>query len=165
MSNYLKTFEFKKQPQEISYLEVDPLNITEDFVFYHNKSKIRKALTPIQYLFKSYTKNPLLALAIRDSFLQEEYTESFMMVLFTVPKVVEQTNKIIQEYSDIQLNKGCYYMHVSSTYLLLLARDMKGLDTGIEIMENLLNQVLEHYFDKKEFEDFIKIRPFKIIGC
>jgi hypothetical protein len=139
MSNYLKIFEFKKQPQEISYLEVDPLNITEDFVFYHSKSRIRGALSRLQYLFKSYTKNPLLALGIRDSFLKDDFTEKFLIVLFTIPKVVEQTNEIIQENSDIQLNEGCYYMRVSSTYLLLLARDMKGLGTGIDIMENLLN--------------------------
>jgi hypothetical protein len=165
MSNYLKEFEFKKQPEKISYLEEDPLNITEEFVFYHSKSKIRCALNRLQYLFKSHTKNPLLALGIRDSFLNDEYADKFLIILFTIPDVVKQTNKIVQENSDIQLNEGCFYIRVSSTYLILLARDVKGLDTGIDTMEDLLSQVLEHYFDKKEYEDFIKIRSFKITGC
>jgi len=44
MTDYIKTFEFDKPPKKITYLDEDPLKLTEDFVFYHNKSKIRKGL-------------------------------------------------------------------------------------------------------------------------
>ncbi|MHA1915917.1 MAG: hypothetical protein ACW986_12290 [Promethearchaeota archaeon] len=165
MSNYLKEFEFKKQPEKFSFTDEDPLNITEEFVFYHSKSKMRKALNQLQYLFKSYTKNPLLALGIRDSFLSDEYADEFLIVLFTVPEGVEQINKIIQENSEIHIKDGCFYIRVSSTYLLLLARDIEGVSAGINTVVDLMTQVLDHYFDKKGFEDFIKIRTCKINGC
>ncbi|MHA2088552.1 MAG: hypothetical protein ACW972_09760 [Promethearchaeota archaeon] len=53
MTDYIKKFEFKETPKEITYIEGAPLELNEDFVFFHNKSKARKDLTPLQYLFKS----------------------------------------------------------------------------------------------------------------
>ena len=164
MTDYIKTFEFEKPPKKITYLDEDPLKITEDFVFYHNKSKIRKGLNRLQYLFKSYTKNPLLALGIRDSLLKKEFTEKFLIILFTTPEVVEDTNNIIEKNSDITLTEGDYYLITTSKFLLLLTRDLKGINSGISTMEEILKQVLEDYFRKKKFEEFIKIRPFELFN-
>ncbi|MFX1411081.1 MAG: hypothetical protein ACFFA6_12070, partial [Promethearchaeota archaeon] len=68
MSDYIKKFEFEKEPKEITYIEGEPLKLNKDFVFFHNKSFFRKELTRLQYLFKSYTSVSLLASGIRDSY-------------------------------------------------------------------------------------------------
>ncbi|KKL10650.1 hypothetical protein LCGC14_2553710, partial [marine sediment metagenome] len=44
-------------------------------------------------------------------------------------------------------------------------REMEGLIPGIDMLESILNQVLEDYNIQKRFNDFIMIRPFKIIDC
>ena len=59
------------------------------------KSKIRKSLNKLQYLFKSYTKTPLLASGIRDSYLTEEFTDEYLIILFTTPEIVKDTNSIL----------------------------------------------------------------------
>ncbi len=165
MSDYIKKFEFKENPKEITYIEKSPLELNEDFVFYHNKTKVRKELTPLQYLFKSFTNNPLLALGIRDSFLKKELTDKYFIILFTTSEIVKDVNGIIVEYSDVEINKGCFYLVTTSDYMLLLTEDMGGVKSGIKIMEEILNQVLEDYFRKKNFDDFIKIRQFRINNC
>ena len=152
-------------PKEITYIEESPLELNEDFVFYHNKSKVRKELTPLQYLIKSFTKNPLLALGIQDSFLKKEFTDKYLIILFTASENVKNTNKIIAEYTDIEINQGCFYLVTTSDYMLLLTKDLDGLKSGKKIMEEILNQVLEDYFTKKNFDDFIKIRQFRIYSC
>ena len=162
MTDYIKNFEFEKPPKKITYLDEDPLNLTEDFVFFHNKSKIRKGLNRLQYLFKSYTKNPLLALGIQDSLLKKELTEKFLIILFTTPQIVEDTNKIIEKNSNIILTEGAYYLTTTSKFLLLLAKDLRGINSGVNTMEEILKQILEDYFDKKNFKEFMKIRPFKL---
>ena len=165
MTDYIKKFEFKETPKEITYIEESPLELNEDFVFYHNKSKVRKELTPLQYLIKSFTKNPLLALGIQDSFLKKEFTDKYFIILFTVSENVKNTNGIIAEYTDIEINQGCFYLVTTSDYMLLLTKDLDGLKSGKKIMEEILNQVLEDYFTKKNFDDFIKIRQFRIYSC
>ncbi|MHA1987899.1 MAG: hypothetical protein ACW98D_14785 [Promethearchaeota archaeon] len=165
MTDYIKKFEFKESPKEITYIEEAPLELNEDFVFFHNKNKIRKSLTPIQHLFKSYTTNPLLALGIRDSYLKEELTEQYLIVLFTTSEIIKDTNKIISGYADIEIKPGCFYLETKSNYLLLLTKDLKGLHAGANIMEEILTQVLEDYFTRKIFEEFIKIPQFKINSC
>ena len=133
--------------------------------FFHNKSKVRKDLTPLQHLFKSYTPTPLLAYGIRDSFLKKELTEQYLIVLFTTPEIIKDTNKIISGYTNIEINQGCFYLETNPEYMLLLAKDMEGLHSGTAIMEDILTQVLEDYFSKKNFEEFIKIPQFKINSC
>ncbi len=165
MTDYIKKFEFKETPKEITYIEESPLELNEDFVFYHNKSKVRKELTPLQYLIKSFTKNPLLALGIQDSFLKKEFTDKYLIILFTASENVKNTNEIIAEYTDIEINQGCFYLVTTSDYMLLLTKDLDGLKSGKKIMEEILNQVLEDYFTKKNFDDFIKIRQFRIYSC
>ena len=165
MTDYINKFEFKETLKEITYIEEKPLELNEDFVFFHNKSKVRKDLTPIQHLFKSYTKNPLLALGIRDSYLKEELTERYLIVLFTTSEIIKETNKIISGYADIEINQGCFYLEANSEYLLLLAKDLDGLHAGTNIMEEIFTQVLEDYFNRKNFEEFIMIPQLKINSC
>ncbi|MFX1343734.1 MAG: hypothetical protein ACFFBC_08150 [Promethearchaeota archaeon] len=162
MSNYLKEFEFKSPPKNLTYLDGEPLKLTEKFDFFHNKNKIRKGLNQLQYLFKSYINNPLVASGIRDSYLSEKYTEEYLIVLFTTPELVKKANKILASYSNIKFTQGNFFLITTSDYMMLLAKDMKGINSGIEIMEKILNQVLEDYFNKKNFEDFIKIRQFRV---
>ncbi|MHA2391661.1 MAG: hypothetical protein ACXAEX_06805 [Promethearchaeota archaeon] len=165
MSSYLREFTFEKSPKEITYLEEEPLKLTEEFTFFHNKSKLRKELSRLQYLIKSYTKNPLLALGIRDSFLKQEYTDQFLIMIFTTSEVVESTNSIIQEYLNLEITEGCFYLKTTPNYMLLLTRDLAGFHEGIDVVEEILKQILEDYFDKKDFQDFIKICPFTLKSC
>jgi len=162
MSNHLKEFEFKSPPKSITYLEGEPLKLSEKFDFFHNKTKLRKLLTQLQNLFKSYIKNPLLASGIRDSYLTEKYSEEYLIVLFTIPEIIKNSNEILASYSDIEFAQGNFFLITTPDYMMLLAKDMKGINSGIEIMEEILDQVLEEYFNKKNFEDFIKIRQFKL---
>jgi len=165
MSDYIKKFEFKENPKEITYFEEPPLELNEDFVFYHNKSKIRKLLTPLQYLFKSFTKTPLLAFGIQDSFLKKEFTDNYLIILFTTSEIVKNSNGIIAEHIDIEINPGCFYLATTSDYMLLLTKDMDGLNSGAKIMDEILNQVLEDYFTKEKYDDYIKIRQFRTYSC
>ncbi|MHA1932724.1 MAG: hypothetical protein ACW96X_09310 [Promethearchaeota archaeon] len=165
MTDYIKKFEFKESPKEITYIEEKPLELNEDFVFFHNKNKVRKDLTPLQHLFKNYTQNPLLALGIRDSYLEEELTDKYLFIIFTTSKIIKDTNNIISGYTDNVINQGCFYLETNSDYMLLLTKDMDGLHSGTNIMEEILTQVLEDYFTRKNFEDFIKISQFKMNSC
>lgn len=162
MPNHLKEFIFKNPPKSITYIEGEPLKLTEEFNFFHNKTKLRKNLTQLQLLFKSYMKNPLLASGIRDSYLTEEYTEKYLFVLFTTPEIIKNSNEILASYSDIEFTQGNFFLITTPDYMMLLAKDMNGINPGVEIMEEILNQVLEDYFNKKRFEDYIKIRQFKL---
>ena len=165
MTDYIKKFEFKKSPKEITYIDGEPLKLTENFVFFHSKNKIRKSLTPLQNLVKSHTKNPLLASGIRDTYLKKEFSEKYLIVLFTTQENGRDTNSVIEKYTEIELNQGCYYLVSTSAYMLLLAKDMEGLNLGVSIMEEILSQTLEDYFSKKNYDEYIKIHPFKAISC
>ena len=162
MSNFLKEFEFEKPPKKITYFDTDTLKLSNDFQFLHNKSKFRKELTRLQNLVKSYTNSPLMVSAFRDSYIKEEYTEKYLIVLFTTPDCIEETNKIIEGYTDIEFSTGCFILETKAKYMLLLTRDMKGLISGVNMMESILNQILEDYMIRKQYNEYIMIRPFKI---
>ena len=162
MLNHLKEFMLKNPPKNIAYIGGEPLKLTEKFDFFHNKTKVRKNLTQLQHLFKSYIKNPLLASGIRDIYLTEEYTEKYLIVLFTTPEIVKESNEILASYSDIEFTQGNFVLVATQDYLMLLTEDMEGINSGVEIMEEILHQVLEDYFSKKNFEDFIRIRQFRL---
>ena len=49
--------------------------------------------------------------------------------------------------------------------MLLLAKDMDGLISGIDTMEEIFIQTFEDYFNRKKFEEYIKIPPFKMTSC
>ncbi len=165
MSKFLKEFEFEKTPQEITYFDNDPLELHNEFMFLHNKSKFRKELTRLQNLIKSYTKAPLMVTSIRDAFLKKEYTEKYLIVLLTTSQYVKEVNTIIEAYSGIDFNPGCVFLEANSKYMLLLTRDMEGLILGVNIMELILKQILENYLNEKRFDEYITIRPFKLIDC
>lgn len=165
MPNFLNKFEFDKFPKKIEYFDNDPLCLNKEFVFFHNKSKFRRELTRLQNLIKSFTNSPLKVAGIRDGLLKEELTEKYLIILFTTPEIVQNINQIIDDRSDIEFNPGCFLLESTSKYLLLLTREMEGLIPGIDMLESILNQVLEDYKIQKRFDEFIMIRPFKIIDC
>ena len=165
MSKYLNEFEFERLPKKITYSDKDPLILSNELTFYHNKNKFRKELTRLQNLFKTYTKTPLLATAIRDTFLKEEYTEELLIVMFSTSENLKEINQIIEAQSELKLNQGCFYLGATSKYMLLLARDMEGLKLGVDSMESILNQILENFMNQKIFDDYIMIRPFEIYDC
>ena len=165
MSDFLKEFIFEKSPIKITYFDKESLKLNNEFIFFHNKSKFRKELTGLQYLIKSYTKTPLQAAGIRDSFLKERYSEKYFIVLFTTLETSKNANQIIETHSDLELNHGCFYLEANTDYMLLLARDIEGLNLGVDIMETILKQVLEDYMKHKRFDDYIQICPFELIDC
>lgn len=162
---FLKEFEFDKSPKNITYFDNEPLKLNNEFIFFLNKSKFRKELTRIQNLIKYYIKTPLIVTGIRDTYLKKQYTEKYLLVLFTTSEVVKETNTIIEAHSDIELNLGCVFLETNSEYLLLLTRNMEGLILGVNIMELILKQILEDYLNQKKFDEYITIRPFKLIDC
>ncbi|TFG06069.1 MAG: hypothetical protein EU539_08635 [Promethearchaeota archaeon] len=164
MSKYLEKYEFEESPKELKYLDGGPLKLNDDFGFYHNKNKFRKELNSLQYLFKKYVKAPLLAPGIRDTYLKEAYTEKFLILIFTTAEKIRETNQIIEACSR-SVEESCYCIRTTSEYMLLLAKDMKGIKSGINRMEIILKQTLEDYFNQKKFDDFIKIRPFELYAC
>ncbi|MFX1489725.1 MAG: hypothetical protein ACFFBI_11295 [Promethearchaeota archaeon] len=164
MSNYLKEFKFNSPPKKIIYLDDEPLKLTENFVFFHNKSKIRGNITRLQNIFKAYIKNPLLATGIRDSYLKEEYTDKFLIILFTTQDIISNANNIIKTHLEVDFEKVQFYLQVTSQYLLLLAKNLKGINEGVDLMEDIFKQVLEDYFNRKDFDSYIKIRPIELIG-
>ncbi|MFX1501701.1 MAG: hypothetical protein ACFFDH_12115 [Promethearchaeota archaeon] len=165
MSTFLKEFEFEKAPFKIKYLDGEPLRLTNEFIFFHNKSKFRKELNQLQYLIKSYTKVALHAAGIRDSYLKEEFSERFLIVLFTTPESVKRSNEFLEIQSELKLDSGCFYLQTTSEFMLLLSKDMEGLKLGIKTIETVLKQVLEDYMNQKRFDDYIKICSFELSDC
>jgi len=161
----LKEFEFDKSPKNITYFDNEPLKLNNEFIFFLNKSKFRKELTRLQNLIKSYIKTPLIVSGIRDTYLKKQYTEKYLIVLFTTSENVKEINAIIEAHSDIELSPGCVFLETNSEYLLLLTRNMEGLILGVNIMELILKQILEDYLNQKKFDEYITIRPFKLIDC
>ena len=45
MSKNIRDYEFRSNPKEITYFDYEPLKLTREFNFFHNKSKFRKELT------------------------------------------------------------------------------------------------------------------------
>lgn len=165
MSDYIDKLVFKETPKEFTYEEGEPLKLNEKFKFYHNKLKFRRELNKLQYLFQDYVKTTLQAAGIRDTYLKKEYTDAFFMVIFTDPNTIKQTNAFIKEYEDITLEKGCYFIDCNSDRMLLLAKDFDAISAGTVTMETILDQVLREYFQRKEFDKFMKIRPFQLSSC
>ena len=82
---------------------------------------------------------------------------------YKTPKT--DANRFIKNHSELQLKSGCFFLITNSNYMLLLARDMEGLVFGIDTIEDILKQVMEDYLSKKNFDDYIKIRSFKLFDC
>jgi len=165
MSEYLKKFEFKQEPKSIKYLEGEPLALNNELNFFHNKNKFRKELNRLQYLFQEYTGTPLLASGIRDSYLTEELSDPFLIVLFTDNNTITKATKIINTNQNVELNPGCFFLESTSSYMLLLSKDNEGLVAGIDIMEAIFKQIFEAYLKKQNFEEFVKIQPFSLLDC
>jgi len=165
MSINLREYVFKLKPTEITYLDKDPLKLNKDFIFFHNKIKFRKEITRLQNLFKDYTKIALPASGIRDSYLKEEFSESYYIIVFTTHEVVRTANEIIEPHSQIDLKTGCYYLESTSEYILLLAKDLGGVKSGVITMEDIFHQTFEDYYAQKNTDDFVKIRSFKLFNC
>lgn len=165
MYEYIKNYEFKNNPEEITYSDEEPLKLSKEFSFYHNKNWFRKEINRFQYLFKSHLENPLVAAGIRDTYLKEEYAENYLIVLFTDSLTIRDANHIIETNLDKEISQGCFYIISNSKYLLLLAKEKDGLVSGLSVMEEILTQTLEDYFNQKQFDDYIKIRPFKLFDC
>ena len=165
MYDYIKKYEFKNNPKEITYFDGEPLKLSNEFTFYHNKNWFRKELNRFQYLFKTYLKKPLLASGIRDTYLKEEYAENYLILLFTEGLTVKNTNHIIETNLDKEISQGCFYIISNPKYLLLIAKEKNGLVSGLNVMEEILTQTLEDYFNQQQFDDFIKIRSFKLFNC
>lgn len=165
MYEYLNEFEFNETLKQLSYIEGEPLIINNQFSFFHNKNKFRKHLNRLQYIFKDYTNDSLVAAGIRDTYLKEEYTENFLIILFTTNEIVKNANEIIEKYVNKKFNPGCFYLEITSNYMLLIAKEMKGLISGIDIMEEIFIQTFEDYLKQEKFDDYIKIRQFFINNC
>ena len=165
MSTFLKEFKFEKTPSKITYLDEEPLKLSNEYIFFHNKSKFRKELNRLQYLIKSYTKIPLHAAGLRDSYLKQEYFKNYFIVLFSTSEIAKKSNEIMDTISDKVLNPGCFYLKTSSDFMVLISRDVEGLNLGIETMEIILKQVLEDFMNQKKFDDYIKVGSFELLDC
>lgn len=165
MSEYIKEYVFESAPKEITYYDGETLKLNNEFCFYHNKNKFRRELNRLQYLFKDYLKTPLLASGIRDTYLSEEVSNKYLIILFTTQEIVKKANEIINMRSEIIIPPGCFYLETTSKLMLLLVKDMKQLILGVDMMEKLLKQTFEHYLNQKKFNEYIQIRPFKMINC
>jgi len=165
VSDYVKEYEFKNPPKEIKYYDDKPLELSNEFSFYHNKSLFRKELNRLQYIFKNYLKTSLIAAGIRDSYLKEEFTEKFLILMFTTSKIIKNTNQIIEVHSQMEIPSGYFYLESNSKYMLLLTKDKDGLNSGIDTLEEIFTQTFKDYFNRKKFDEYIKIRPFKMISC
>ena len=124
MFDILKEFKFEKVPRKIAYFDKEPLNLSNELIFFHNKSKFRKYLTQLQYLIKSYTNTPLQVAGIRDSYLKEGFSEKFLIVLLSTSETIKKTNEIIEPHSEMELNNDCFYLEVDTNYMLLLSRNI-----------------------------------------
>lgn len=161
----MRQFELKNSPLKLDFLEGDPLKLSEEFKFYHNKLKFRKEINRLQYLFQKYFKSPLQATGIRDSYLNEKFTESFFILIFSTYDIIRKMDDLMKNYLDIIIKRGCFFIESNSNYIILLSKDMEGLTAGIYTMEEILTQILDNYFQKKEFDTHIKIYPFKLYNC
>jgi hypothetical protein len=165
MSKKIRDYEFRSIPKEITYIDEEPLNLDKSFSFFHNKIKFKKELTRLQLIFKDYTGISLLATGIRDTYLKEEYSEKFYIVIFTTSSVIKDSNQIVGSYKDTNIKPGCFYLESSSNYMLLLAEDMEGLIAGVDTFEDILNQTFKAYSEQRNIDDYVKIKPFKLFNC
>jgi len=165
MSKNIRDYEFRSKPKEITYLDDAPLKLDKNFSFFHNKNKFRKELTQLQLIFNDYTKISLPASGIRDSYLKEEYSENFFIVIFTTNQVIKGANQMIDPYKDTNIKSGCFYLESTPNYMILLAKNMEGLISGIATLVDIFTQTFEIYFKQNIRDDYIKIKPFKLFSC
>jgi len=165
MSKNIRDYEFRSKPKEITYVDDAPLKLDKNFSFFHNKNKFRKELTQLQLIFNDYTKISLPASGIRDSYLKEEYSEKFFVVIFTTNQVIKGANQMIDPYKDTNIKPGCFYLESTSNYMILLAKNMEGLTSGIATLVDIFTQTFEIYFKQNIRDDYIKIKPFKLFSC
>ncbi len=165
MSPFISEFSFKKTPKKITYLDGPALNLTNELSFYHNKNRFRKELTRLQLILKNFINQSLPASGIRDSYLKQEYSDNYLIVILTNKDIIKNATEIVKGINPIIMNPGCFYIESKSEYLLLLAKDMDGLNSGIEHIESILTQILEDYLNNKNFEEFIQIRQFSLSNC
>lgn len=165
MSKNIRDFDLRSKSSKITYLDDEPLKLDKNFVFFHNKIKFRKELTRLQLIFKDYTNITLPASGIRDSYLKEEYSEKFYIVIFTSNQFIKDANQIIDPHKETNFKPGCFFVESATNYLLLLAKDMEGLTSGIDTLYDIFTQTFELYIEQKDLEDYIKIRPFKLFNC
>lgn len=165
MSEYIREYNFGDTPLEIKYYDKEPLKLTNEFGFFHNKISFRKDLNRLQDVMKKYLNIIIFPSAIRDSYLKEEYTEKLLILLFTEKETHRSASRIIEPHIDRTINQGCFYIESTSEYLLLLAKDKEGVSLGVILFESILAQTLEHYMEQKKFDDYIKIRPFELNSC
>ncbi len=165
MSKYLSDYKFEITPLKIEYFDDEPLKLTNNFVFFHNKSTFRKELVRLQNFFQEFLNHSINASGIRDSYLKEKYSKKYLIVLFTDLENVKDSNLIIKENSDKEISLNCFYLISNSNYMLLLAKDRNGLISGIDTMEEILTQTFNDYIKQKQYDDYVKIRPFKLLSC
>ncbi len=165
MSKNIRDYEFRSKPREITYLDDEPLKLDKNFCFFHNKIKFRKELTRLQLISKELTNFTLNASGIRDSYLKEEYSENFLLVIFTTNQVIRDANQIIDPYKNTEIKPGCFHLESTPHYMLLLAKDIEGLISGVDALEDILTQTFKLYFEQRKMDDYIKIKPFKLISC
>jgi hypothetical protein len=165
MSKNIRDYEFRSKPKEITYVDDEPLKLDKNFSFFHNKNKFRKELTQLQLIFNDYTKISLPASGIRDSYLKEEYSEKFFIVIFTTNQVIKGANQMIDPYKDTNIKPGCFYLESTPNYMILLAKNMEGLISGIATLVDIFTQTFEIYFKQNIRDDYIKIKPFKLFSC
>jgi len=165
MSKNIKKYVFKSKPKEITYIDGEPLKLSKEFSFFHNKIKFRKELTRLQNLFKDLAKIALQASGIRDSYLKAEYSDNFLLVIFTTSQIIRQADLILEPHKNLEISPGCFYLESNSESMLLLAKDMEGLSFGVDTMEEIFSQTFEIYLEQKNFDDYLKIRPFKMFHC
>ena len=84
--------------------------------------------------------------------------------MFTDNETIKRTNEILESISQLKINKNNFYLETTTEYMLLLAEDIDGLNYGIDTMKEIFTQTFDNYLSNKQFEDFVKIRPFKILS-
>ena len=165
MSPLLSEFSFKKPPKSISYKEGVPMKLSNELSFFHNKNRFRKELTRLQLLLKNYINQTLPASGIRDTYLKEAYTEHYLIVILTDNETIKNADKIVKVSENITIKPECFYIESKDNYLLLLTKDMAGLISGIDYLEDIFTQILEDYIKQKNFEEYIQIRQFVLSNC
>ena len=119
MSDFIREYEFETSPLEITYGDGDPLELSKEFSFFHNKITFRKELTRLQNFMKDNLNTPLLAAGIRDSYLKEEYSKNYLILLFTTFEIHKDVNKFIEPHETKVINPGCFYIETKSKYMYI----------------------------------------------
>ncbi len=165
MSENFKSFKFEKPPKKLTYTEKESFKLTKDLQFYHNKSKIKNLLSPLQDLFKIHVGAPLMVTAIRDSYLDAGFSEKYLTVLFSTFEFAQKANDIVEPLNNINIETSCYHIEIDTNYLILLAKDTKGISSGCKMLEDLIKQSFDDYFENKKFDQYITMPTMKLYNC